>query len=199
MADSKSICKIRGCLKEAHCKGLCFGHYRKLLRYGDPLSGGTQNGALSRTVFGIAFGEKTDDCVIWPHTRSSDGYGYRQKRGRKVKVHRLICRIVNGAAPSALHVVAHSCGKGHEGCVNPHHLRWATRRENTADMVGHGTMPRGERNGHAKLTRSDVLSIRRAQGVVSCSVLKDAYGVSQGTISDIWRRRTWSWLDGEEL
>lgn len=36
MAD-KPVCEIENCSKPVQTKGLCWGHYRKLLRYGNPL------------------------------------------------------------------------------------------------------------------------------------------------------------------
>lgn len=40
-------------------------------------------------------------------------------------------------------------------------LRWDTPVRNAADKVEHGTAPRGEQNGCAKLTVEDVLAIRK--------------------------------------
>lgn len=64
--------------------------------------------------------------------------------GRTHTVSRLVCEYINGKAPSPEHEAAHNCGKGHEGCVNPLHMRWATRAENFSDKVIHGTSMRGK-------------------------------------------------------
>jgi hypothetical protein len=52
---------------------------------------------------------------------------------------RVMCKLAHGPAPTPKHHAAHSCGKGHEACINPKHLRWATPRENAADAKLHGT------------------------------------------------------------
>lgn len=59
--------------------------------------------------------------------------------GRSVIVARMVCEEVNGPPPTPAHQAAHSCGKGHLGCITPQHLRWATQVENEADKLIHGT------------------------------------------------------------
>jgi hypothetical protein len=86
---------------------------------------------------------------------------------------------------------AHSCGNGHLGCVNPHHLRWVTPKENAADRDDHGTTPKGENQGNSKLSESDIRSIRSSVGV-SQTELAQRFGVHQGTISNILLKKTWT-------
>lgn len=50
-----------------------------------------------------------------------------------------MCELVHGAPPTPDHEAAHSCGKGHEGCIHPKHLSWATHSENQLDRREHGT------------------------------------------------------------
>jgi hypothetical protein len=69
---------------------------------------------------------ETDECVTWPFSRNRDGYPSGQK-------HRWVCEKVNGPSPSARHVAAHSCDRGHEGCINKRHLEWKTHAENMRD------------------------------------------------------------------
>jgi hypothetical protein len=96
-----------------------------------------------------------EDCLTWPFSR----FGYGTIYGHK-HAHRVMCELAYGPAPSPRHQVAHSCGKGHEGCVNPRHLRWATPKENSADMVLHGTALRGERAINVKLTTPEVHAVK---------------------------------------
>jgi len=86
---------------------------------------------------------------------------------------------------------AHSCGE--RMCINPRHLRWATRKENEADKVAHGRDIRGERSGTARLTRQQVDDIRRRydRGGITQRHLATFYGVHIMTINDIIQRRTW--------
>lgn len=50
-----------------------------------------------------------------------------------------MCQKAHGDPPSPKHDAAHSCGRGHEGCVNPNHLSWKTKKQNQADRITHGT------------------------------------------------------------
>lgn len=90
---------------------------------------------------------------------------------------------------------AHSCGRAGDGCVNPRHLRWATRAENMADKLLHGTDNRGERNALAKLNEDDIRSIRAASGREPQAATAKRFDVDQSTISLIQRRLSWGWLE----
>lgn len=103
---------------------------------------------------------ETDDCIIWPFARCHKGYAVMILDGKRREVARIACEAVNGLPPTKDHEAAHSCGKGHLGCINHRHVRWATAKENAADRSLHGTENIGERNGHAVLTEADVRSIK---------------------------------------
>lgn len=195
MAD-KSVCKINDCGKAVLYKGLCGGHYRKLNRYGDPLAGGTQNGKPLAFAEMAAQHNEDGDCLIWPFTRCSHGYGQLWIDGKRVKAHRYICNLAHGNPPKEKPDVAHSCGKGHLGCVNPRHLRWASHAENMREKEAHGTVAKGTKNGHAKLTDEAAAYIFIAKGHITQRELADSFGVTQATISDIWCKRTWRHIHG---
>ena len=61
--------------------------------------------------------------------------------------------------------------------------------------------PRGERNGHAKLTEELVRGVRAAYaaGGVTQRELAAHFGVSQMTVSDLVTRRTWKHVGAEEM
>ena len=139
---------------------------------------------------------ETEGCIFWPFGRFADGYGAVELGGKKQRVHRYICAAVHGAPPPGKIDAAHSCGNGHLGCVNSRHLRWATRRENIADAVSHGSWPMGERGSQAKLTNEQaalILSLR-GSGRLQKDVARE-FGVSRELIGRIWRRQVWAWLD----
>lgn len=138
-----------------------------------------------------------DECLIWPHKRKATGYGEIRVLGVKnkwVMVHRVVCEAVNGPPPSKRHQAAHSCGKGHEGCVSPKHLRWATPQENAADRIAHGTDNRGERNGRAKLTRRQAREILDLKGQMLHREIAEKFGVSDNLVSAIHTGRRWASL-----
>ncbi len=135
-----------------------------------------------------------DTCLEWPFCKNRDGYG-RVTVGRKKdrNANRVMCQLVHGNPPPGKHVAAHSCGN--PGCVNPLHLRWATHKENTSDMLTHGTMLYGSDRSGAKLTEQDVHAIRRAiNSGNGDKAIASGFGVHRRTIRDVRLGRSWSWL-----
>lgn len=188
-------CKVPGCDKPAVRLGWCSMHLTRYERYGDPLKlKSTPKGALP-AFMQQAIAYDGDDCLFWPFARKSSGAGKFAKDGKAMVAARVVCEAVYGPPPTPRHDTAHSCGKGHLGCVAPRHLRWATRAENQADRDLHGTMIRGEQHKLAKLTADDVRQIRAMVGTMSMQAIADCFGVSMSLISLIHRRKRWSWLD----
>lgn len=187
-------CDVDGCDRPVKQNRLCTKHYMRLRQNGHPLAGATDKGALLKFLLEHV-GYEGDDCVLWPYARDENGYGKLWYKGKNVKASRAMCLEAHGEPPTPEHEAAHSCGKGHLGCINPNHIRWATMLENEHDKLLHGTVARGERNGHARLTEEDVREIRRLEGKVSRSELAARFRVSRGHIGDLQRRTRWAWLD----
>tara|TARA_R110002167_G_scaffold176636_1_gene376233 strand:+ start:2354 stop:2992 length:639 start_codon:yes stop_codon:yes gene_type:complete len=108
-------------------------------------------------------------------------------------VHAVVALTFHGRCPDGMEV-AH--GDGVPANNYPSNLRYATRKENCADKLLHGTDNRGGRNGRAKLTDAQVLAIRwkYAQGETLQKELGAEYGVAQGIISCIVRGKLWPHL-----
>jgi hypothetical protein len=115
--------------------------------------------------------------------------------GRISRVSRIVCEKFNGPPPTSKHEAAHSCGKGHEGCVSGRHLRWDTPKGNQADRLKHGTHNRGERQPRAKLTEHDVRWIRSVIGTRPQREIAQMFGVHPCVISEIKIGRKWAWLE----
>lgn len=198
MADSKRICSVDGCDKSGRLtRGMCVLHYKRFLRHGDPLAGRTQKGVPLKWIEDNK-NHKGDECLAWPFYISPSGYGRINMGGSGSWVAaRVMCQASHGPAPTPDHQAAHSCGKGHRGCVNPKHLYWATPVENAEDKIGHGTHKRGEDCHTARLTKAQVVEIRARVGSERGVDLAAEFGVSQMAISDIKNRRRWGWLDDE--
>jgi hypothetical protein len=178
-------------------------HYRKNIvskidniplearRRGGKRGGGYNKGRGRAIAFlrGL-IGHHGEECVIWPMARdASNGYCHMGWNGKRYWAHRLMCELAHGPAPSDKHEAAHSCGKGHEGCVNPRHLEWKTRAENQADRYVHQRKPhRGRRR---ILTEEQVAEIRAAAGITKTKDLAARYGVSTGNIRQILTGQTW--------
>lgn len=137
------------------------------------------------------------DCLIWPFSKLANGYGLVASDDGRVLAHRLMCEMAHGSPPLTNHEAAHSCGKGHLGCVHPQHLRWATHADNMSDMVEHGTHTRGERQPTHKLSEGEVIDIRSlyARGSISQRALADMFRIGQAQVGRIIRRERWAWLD----
>ena len=184
-------CNVEGCTEPSRARGLCKKHHKRLMRHGAPEGGRSAPGEPLAWLLEHA-SYVGADCLAWPFT---EGMGNVWIDGKAEKASRAMCALAHGEPPTPEYEAAHSCGKGHEGCVNPSHLRWATTSENQMDRVLHGTSNRGERNARAVLTADDVRAIRlRLAAGEMGKDLAASYSVSPMTISSIKTGRLWSWL-----
>jgi hypothetical protein len=145
-----------------------------------------------RGFFLIAIDYKGDDCLLWPFS-SGFGYGYYSYNRKVMHVHRAVCFEVYGGPPSLEYHAAHSCGN--RICCNPNHLRWATRSDNEKDKLVQGRDNRGVKHYNSKLSEQDVRMIRKLQGKKSALSVGKLYKVDHGTITAIWKRKSWDWLE----
>lgn len=189
---AKALCSVPGCGKPLNSRGWCLAHYRRWQRHGDPLAGRTPEGDPERYYRDVVLTYRGDECLQWPYARNSKGYPMLNIEGRDRLLARILCEDANGIAPTSQHEAAHSCGKGHEGCLTPSHLSWKTPTENAADRVAHGTETAGEKHGMSKLTEADVRQIHSLNGKVSQRTLAAQFGVSQGQIHRILSGKAWS-------
>lgn len=128
------------------------------------------------------------DCLIWPWSRFTTGYG-QVGIDRKVHgAHRVMCELVNGPPPTPAHQAGHSCGLGHDACVHPKHLSWKTKSENRRDREQHR---RKIKNFRYKLTPEQAEEIRKLAGTMTNTALAAKYGVSRGCVRQIIKGETW--------
>lgn len=116
-----------------------------------------------------------------------------------------VCLVVNGQRfrryvhRLVLECFIGPCPDGMESCHFPDkdrtnnalsNLRWASRSNNQADRVLHGTDNRGERHGLSKLTNQDVKALvaRRANGESAVSLARE-FGVSARHVNQIVKGR----------
>jgi hypothetical protein len=149
-------------------------------------------------------GYSGNDCLTWPFARDKHGRGMLGYNGIHDWAHRVMCRLAKGEPPTPKHTAAHSCGKGHEGCINPRHLDWKTQAENLEDCRAHGTLVRHRGGNKRRLSPEQIQAIKDARGTATQGTLAARYSVSEGTISDIWHGRSHSrpskiphWTDEE--
>jgi hypothetical protein len=86
-------------------------------------------------------------------------------------------------------MATHICGKGHEGCVNPHHLKWGSAQTNSDDKRRHQTMVQGAKMWKARFSEDEVMRIysdpRRPKEIAK------EIGCGVSVISHIQIGRTW--------
>lgn len=192
------FCAFPGCdnpKSKKAAKGLCNSHYWQMHKGREltPLSY-RRNRCVPWLEAHVDHNE--DECLIWPFQRNPSGYASVKVKGKQSGACPVMCEMAHGPKPSPLHEAAHSCGKGHEGCINPKHLRWATKKENAADKKLHGTHIMGEKAPWAKLTEDDVREIRALQGVLSQSQVGKLWGIKGSTVFKIFHRQRWAHVNG---
>lgn len=79
--------------------------------------------------------QKTPGCWFWRGTKRKSGYGHLSIQGKLVRAHRFSWFLHYGVHPGE-NVVMHMCDT--PLCVNPHHLRLGSQKENLQDMSRKG-------------------------------------------------------------
>lgn len=106
----------------------------------------------------------------------------RNGEQRTEYVHKLVCESFHGSMPFPRMDVAHCDGNRLNNRAQ--NLRWATRTENLADKLLHGTQKRGEQLWFSKLTDEEVSEIK-GDTTMSNRQWADAKNVSPSLISAI--------------
>ncbi len=197
MATSR-ICSIPNCGKPHAGRSLCKRHYNNAW-YNDCLPDRlTLEHHMGAAFVFQALQTETDNCILWPYAKVTNGYGTARINGKSVTTHRYVCEQKHG--PSNLFAI-HKCGV--PSCINPRHLRWGTPKENAEDARAHGTLAIGERAGHARLKECQVREIKKRlkQPMVrgDLAAIARKYNVDKATILDIKQNRSWRHviLEGE--
>lgn len=189
-------CSVAGCKNNSDnsvriTNGMCNPHYLRWIRHGDPIAGRRLYGSALKFIQSHV-NYSGDECLIWGFGTTKSGYGCLSFNKKRYVASRLMCIFAHGEPFNKDCDAAHSCGN--RLCVNPKHLRWATRKENCSDCVIHGTSNRGERQGNSVLLESDVIKIKSLKGMFLQREIANMFNVSRMTINDIFNNRTWSWL-----
>jgi len=127
-------------------------------------------------------------------------YGYitvrlsKNGKVKKVLVHRLVAQAFTHTVENKPYIT-HIDGDRQNNIVA--NLKWTNASESTNQALKTGAKipPRGEDNGHAKLTKTDVLEIRQlCEQELTQKEICEIYGVDQTQVSRINTRKTWRWL-----
>ena len=146
---------------------------------------------MKEALIEIAASREFTDCIFWPYGSTKDGYGKMSLNGRTIRVHREVCELVHGPAPSNKPMALHKCG--HSNCISGDCLYWGDAQDNANDRIRHGTNLSGESCGTSKLTWANVREIRRlyAMGRLIQEELGDRFGTHLTNIGCIVRDETW--------
>lgn len=141
--------------------------------------------------FEASFERRADDqCWYWLGRTRPAGYGvFNVGTGSPIQATQIMLRAYAGEPPFPGAFALHSCDD--PLCVNPHHLRWGTARDNSDDREARGrsVKPRGERHGQAKLTEENVRFIRKCG--LSLREMQEIFGVSIRVLSLARAGKTW--------
>lgn len=132
--------------------------------------------------------------LLRPYEGNRGYWYYVLNQGTKrtsVAAHTLVCAAFHGPKPSHSHQVAHYDGSKKNN--SPTNLRWTLPQGNQDDKERHGRVPRGEKQGNAKIKVPSVKFIRKAYatGAFKEQELADAFGMTQAAISLIILKKNW--------
>ena len=122
-----------------------------------------------------------DEC--WPWVGSSVRYrrGLFYRLGKRTMATWTALELAGRPRPSDKHDACHTCDN--PNCVNPAHLWWGTKRENTQDMVRKGRHHSSRKthcpHGHALAGENLVIN---SSGLRECLTCRRSYLIS-------WRRK----------
>lgn len=131
--------------------------------------------------------DKNGCNVCVSHKFGKDGYPIINTGVKFTSIHREIYEQQWGPIAPGL-VIRHLCHN--RACINIAHLKSGTPKENALDTVLAGRQARGEKSGIAKLTKEKVLEIL-GNPKVPTRVYAQRFGVTEMTISNVRRGRTW--------
>ena len=112
-------------------------------------------------------------CWIWQGPKHVNGYGRISVRGQRWYAHRLSWHIHHNKPIGKGQVIRHLCNQ--PLCVNPHHLRSGTQKQNMLDMHLAG------RQGYVRKLNPQQITDIRASTKTQAELARQ-YGVSRTTI-----------------
>ncbi len=126
-----------------------------------------------------------DECWEWQGSLVNKKYGKMIVGWKYCLTHRIVYELKNGNIPPEM-VVCHKCDN--PKCCNPKHLFLGTQKDNIHDMISKGREKR-----YSKLTKIDVLEIRKlyATGNYTHTKLGKLFSVDRKNISCIVNNKTW--------
>jgi hypothetical protein len=129
---------------------------------------------------------RNGDCLEVAGHRETNGYVRIKVNYKTVSAHRYSYSSFVGEIPEGM-LVLHTCDN--PPCVNPEHLFLGTQQDNMNDKVAKGRQSQGETHHKSKLTKQQVLAIRRDNR--SQRAIAHEYGIDQAAVQRIKNRKVW--------
>lgn len=131
-------------------------------------------------------------CWLWLGHLTGGGYAQFSVGQKQFPAHKFSWMMAHGPVKDGK-LIRHRCDVRH--CVNPAHLIPGSQLENMRDMISRGRArpSRGEKNGGAKLTNDQAVSIKKEYQLTSATQtdLGKRYGVSRRAIGMIVLGQRW--------
>lgn len=134
--------------------------------------------------------EPNTGCWLWCGTVPR-GYGQVRYKGKIKLAHRVSYELYSGSKIPLNYDVLHTCDV--PSCVNPDHLFVGSHNDNMKDMVVKGRSTRGELQRSSKLTKEDVMEIRRLTNS-SLSDIAERFKISTDHACRIRKGKHWKHL-----
>jgi hypothetical protein len=117
---------------------------------------------------------------------------YKDGTPNQVKVCRLVLSAFKGF-PSDKLEAAHIDGDHTNDSIT--NLRWSTHEENMRDNVTNNAVAKGERNGSSKLTKVQVVEIKKLLGTMPKTHIAKLFGISTANVHHISTGKLWGWVN----
>ena len=136
--------------------------------------------------------EQTSGCWLWHGSLAKTGYGVTRWRGSTWLANRLSLVFRGGGVEETKLYALHSCNQPQ--CVSPHHLRWGTAKDNTADSIAFGSFCFGEKTGTAKVKEEMAreIFVKYHEGNQSIASLMQMSGLAKSQIFRIVNGISWA-------
>jgi hypothetical protein len=131
---------------------------------------------------------KSDDCWNWTAATNKKGYGIFDRDSGFATAHRYSYFLHFGEIPKNK-IICHKCDN--PKCVNPSHLFVGTIADNNKDKTNKNRQAKGAVTNKAKLTREDIIKIRKLTKNTTLRKIATMFNVAHSTISSIKLGYTW--------
>ena len=119
------------------------------------------------------------DCIEWPKSKTTAGYGQLKRDGKKIMAHRFVWEKAYGPIPKGM-CICHRCDN--PPCVNLEHLFLGTHGDNIRDCYA---KKRRRLASKPKVSEQTAVRLKMLYGVVPVRQLAIALGVSSSYVKNI--------------